>query len=69
MKNIKINTTNCRGEAKLMKKLVSINGWKEVYNDGDVCWLGLPFRYTNLDEYITQRVNRFPSMDIMAHKT
>lgn len=53
MKNIKINTTNCRGEAKLMKKLVSINGWKEVYNDGDVCWLGLPFRYSNFDEYIT----------------
>ncbi|CAD8061099.1 unnamed protein product [Paramecium primaurelia] len=68
-KSIKVNTTNCRGETRLIRKLIVKNNWKEVFNDGDVCWLGLPFKYQNFEEYFTQYVNRFPGMDLLAHKT
>jgi tubulin polyglutamylase TTLL11 len=37
----------------MLRKLITRNGWKEVNNQGDVCWLGLPFKYDNLDEYFT----------------
>lgn len=50
---IAVNTSNARLEIKLLRKIIYSNGWKEVYQDGDVCWLGLPFKYGNLDEYTT----------------
>ncbi|CAD8087330.1 unnamed protein product [Paramecium sonneborni] len=68
-KVIKVNTINCRGETRLIRKLIAINNWKEVFNNGDICWLGLPFKLQNFEEYFTQHVNRFPGMDLLAHKT
>ncbi|CAD8067255.1 unnamed protein product [Paramecium primaurelia] len=68
-KVIKVNTINCRGETRLIRKLISKYNWKEVFNDGDICMLGLPFKQQNYDEYFTQSVNRFPGMDLLAHKT
>lgn len=33
-KCVKVNTTHCRGETKLIRKLINRNGWKEVFSDG-----------------------------------
>ena len=66
---LKINTTRCRGELKLVRKIIKDNDWKEVTNeDGDIMWSGLALVGENMSAALDVWVNRLPGMTDLAHK-
>jgi hypothetical protein len=38
---VKVNTSRCRGELRLIKSIIQDNNWVEVFKEGDVMWSGL----------------------------
>lgn len=68
MPKLSINTSQARGEIKLLKHIIAKNGWKEVNGTkGDVIWSGIPTYedFTLANEIF---INRVPGMRYMAQK-
>ena len=66
---LRINTNKCRGELKLIKKIIKKNKWEEIFDENvDIFWSGLNL---HLDEYrlaLKTKINRIPGMTSLAHK-
>ena len=69
-KVLKINTSKCRGEVKLIKHIIGNYGWKEVQDveTSNILWCGLPLKPDDFYLPLLTKVNRIPGMDELSHK-
>jgi hypothetical protein len=65
---VKINTSRCRGELKLIKSIIQDNNWVEVFKEGDIMWSGLAVPQEELYLATELKINRIPSMPHLCHK-
>ncbi|EGR33199.1 tubulin tyrosine ligase-like member 11, putative [Ichthyophthirius multifiliis] len=69
-KTIKINTSFCRSELKLIRYLIHRNNWKECFGfEGKIMWSGLSINQYDISSvYGSLNVNRIPEIQELAHK-
>lgn len=67
-KKLKVNTSHCRGELKLIKWIIQNNNWVEVFKGGDIMWSGLAIPQDESFMATEMFVNRLPAMPHLCHK-
>ena len=69
-KVLKINTSKCRSEAKLVKLIIKNYDWKEVrdVDSCDILWNGSQLKPEDYEILLVTKINRIPGMDDLAHK-
>ena len=70
-KKFELNTSNSRGELKLLRILIEKNDWREIFTGigGNVMWCSLEF--TSSDSYFAEliKINRIPGLRDICSKS